>query len=54
MINPIKNENGQGLAEYAWVIVLIAVLLVVMLEFTGKQVENKYSQINSGVTSAVQ
>jgi Flp pilus assembly pilin Flp len=48
------NNKGQGLIEYAWILILIAVLVVVMLEFTGNQVENKYIQINSGVTSAMQ
>jgi Flp pilus assembly pilin Flp len=49
----ILNQKGQTLAEYSWVLVLIAVLLVLMLTATGSQVENKYSQINSSVDNAV-
>ncbi len=49
----ISDHKGQTLAEYSWVLVLIAVLLVLMLTATGSQVENKYSQINSSVDDAV-
>lgn len=49
----ILNQKGQTFAEYSWVLVLIAVLLVLMLTATGSQVENKYSQINSSVDDAV-
>jgi Flp pilus assembly pilin Flp len=50
----IKNQNGQALAEYSWIVVLIAVFVLVMLTFTGKSVENKYIEINSSVTNAMQ
>jgi Flp pilus assembly pilin Flp len=50
----IKNQDGQGLAEYSWIVVLIAVFVLVMLTFTGKSVENKYIEINSSVTNAMQ
>lgn len=50
----IKNQDGQALAEYGWIVVLIAVFVLVMLTFTGKSVENKYIEINSSATNAMQ
>lgn len=49
----LKNEKGQTLAEYGWILVLIAVFIIVMLKFTGEKVENKYIEINSSVSNAM-
>lgn len=49
----LLNEKGQGFAEYSWILVLIAVFVLLMLQFTGERVENKYIEINSAVTNAM-
>ena len=43
------NEDGQGMVEYALILVLIAVVVIVILTTLGKRVGNLYSNINSGI-----
>ncbi len=43
------SERGQGLFEYALVIVLIAVLLIALLTLFKNNVEIYYSRIASGI-----
>ena len=40
-----QSESGQGMVEYAFILVLIALVVVVMLITTGGQVRNMYSDI---------
>ena len=40
-----RLESGQGLVEYAFILVLIALVVVVMLVTTGGQIRNMYSDI---------
>lgn len=46
-----RNEDGQGLAEYALILALIAVVAIVALLFMGGQVSNKLSVIGSQLQS---
>ena len=39
----MKNEEGQGLIEYALLIALITLLVIVALGVIGKKVENTYN-----------
>jgi pilus assembly protein Flp/PilA len=48
----LPNEEGQGLAEYGLIIVLIAIVVVAILGLLGEQFMEVYSQIVSGVTGA--
>lgn len=41
------NEEGQGLVEYALILVLVAVVVIVILSVLGPQVGQVFSQINS-------
>lgn len=43
--------DGQGLAEYALILALIAVVAIVALMFMGTQVSNKLSVIGSTIQS---
>lgn len=45
-----KKEKGQGMVEYALIIVLVAVVLIVVLALVGSQVSTVFSQIVSGLT----
>jgi len=40
-----RPEQGQALVEYALILALIALVVIIMLLLTGKQVSNLYSNI---------
>jgi pilus assembly protein Flp/PilA len=44
------KEKGQGMVEYALIIVLVAIVLIVVLALVGSQISNVFSQIVSGLT----
>jgi Flp pilus assembly pilin Flp len=48
-----RGERGQGLAEYALILALIAVVAIIGLAFMGQQVSNKMSVIGSTISSVV-
>jgi pilus assembly protein Flp/PilA len=43
------GEEGQGMVEYALILVLIAIVVIVILTVVGKKVENVFSNISSGL-----
>ncbi len=43
------DERGQGMVEYALILVLIAVVVIVVLTTLGKKVSNVFSNISSGL-----
>jgi pilus assembly protein Flp/PilA len=45
------DEDGQGLAEYALILALIAVIAIVGLIFLGGQISDKLSTIGSQLKS---
>ena len=40
-----KNEEGQGLMEYALILVLVAVVIIVILALLGPAIGDMYSNI---------
>ena len=44
-----KNEEGQGLVEYALILVLVAVIVIAILAVLGPQVANVFSRVTSGL-----
>ena len=44
------REDGQGMVEYALILVLIAIVVIVILQVVGKQVNNVFSNISNGLT----
>jgi len=46
------RENGQGLVEYALILVLIVLVLIVALELFGVSVSDLFTDIN-GVLDSV-
>ena len=44
-----ESEEGQGMVEYALILVLIAVVVIVILTVVGNQVKNVFSNISSGL-----
>jgi pilus assembly protein Flp/PilA len=47
------DESGQGLVEYAFILVLIALVVIVTLIIVGNQTKNLWTNIGSAVTRAV-
>jgi len=44
-----RDEKGQTLVEYALILVLIAIVVILMLTGMGKSVNNTYSKVNSAL-----
>lgn len=45
MIYRPKPEDGQGLVEYALVLILVAIAVVVILAVLGGEIGNMYSNV---------
>ena len=45
----LQRENGQGLVEYALVLVLVAVVVIAILTLLGPQIGNVFSRITNGL-----
>jgi pilus assembly protein Flp/PilA len=45
----LSREDGQGLVEYALVLVLVAIVVIAILTLLGPQIGNVFSQINNGL-----
>ena len=45
----IGDERGQGMVEYALILVLIAIVVIVILQVVGAQVNNVFSNISNGL-----
>ena len=48
----LPREEGQGLVEYALILVLIAIVVIVILTALGTQVSTVFSRITSGLKTA--
>jgi pilus assembly protein Flp/PilA len=46
-----RNEKGQGLVEYALILVLVAIVVIAALMILGPIIGNTFSTINSSLTS---
>jgi pilus assembly protein Flp/PilA len=44
-----SKEDGQGLVEYALILVLIAIVVIGILTLLGGKVSQVFSTINSGL-----
>jgi len=45
----LKNEEGQTLVEYALILVLISIVVILMLQGTGQSVNNTFNSVNSAL-----
>ena len=43
------KKRGQGLVEYALILVLIAIVVIVILSFLGQQVNATFSKLGSAI-----
>ncbi len=45
----LNREQGQGLVEYALVLVLVAIVIIAILTLLGPQIGNVFSRITNGL-----
>ncbi|MDX9992945.1 MAG: Flp family type IVb pilin [Anaerolineales bacterium] len=45
-----KKEKGQGLVEYALILVLVAIVVIAALTILGPIIGNVFTKINTGLT----
>lgn len=50
MARSLIPQRGQGMVEYALILVLIALVVIVILQVLGHQVGNAFSNINNGLS----
>jgi pilus assembly protein Flp/PilA len=46
------DQRGQGMVEYALILVLVAVVVIVALGPLGQAIQGKFQSITSSITSA--
>jgi pilus assembly protein Flp/PilA len=44
-----QPEDGQGLAEYALILALVAIVVIVALQFLGQQISTIMSRVGNSV-----
>ncbi|MDY6017464.1 MAG: Flp family type IVb pilin [Oscillospiraceae bacterium] len=52
LMNWLKDEDGQGMVEYALIIGLIAIVVIAALALLGPKVKQKFEQINNELDKA--
>ncbi len=50
MVSFVHDDEGQGLVEYALIIAVIAVAVIVALVFLRDQISNVFSDIGNNLT----
>jgi pilus assembly protein Flp/PilA len=45
----LPREEGQGLVEYALILVLVAVVVIAILMLVGPQIANIFSRVTNGL-----
>jgi pilus assembly protein Flp/PilA len=45
----LPREKGQGLVEYALILVLVAIVVIAILALLGPQIANILSRITNGI-----
>jgi pilus assembly protein Flp/PilA len=49
LLSALARDDGQGMVEYALILVLIAVVVIVVLIVLGNQVQNVFCNISGGL-----
>jgi pilus assembly protein Flp/PilA len=45
-----ESQEGQGLVEYALILVLVAIVVIAILVIMGPQIGNIFSRITNGLS----
>jgi pilus assembly protein Flp/PilA len=46
----LPREEGQGLVEYALILVLVAIVVIVVLTFLGEQITNVFQSVSDALS----
>jgi len=46
----LGREDGQGMVEYALILVFIAMIVIVIVQVLGQQVNNVFSNVSNGLS----
>jgi pilus assembly protein Flp/PilA len=49
LLQALTRDEGQGMVEYALILVLIAVVVIVVLIVLGNQIQNVFCNISGGL-----
>ncbi len=49
MFTCLKSEKGQTMVEYALILVLIAIVVILMVKGIGQNANNTFSSVNSAL-----
>jgi len=49
MIDRMRSDEGQGLAEYALILALIAIVAIIALIFLGSQISSQLSTVGNSI-----
>ena len=52
MLRFIREEEGQDLVEYAFLIVFIALAVTLVLQATATSINTLFSAVNTGITGS--
>ena len=47
----LAREEGQGLVEYALILVLVAIVVIAILMLLGPQIANVFSKVTNGLAT---
>ncbi len=47
----LPREEGQGLVEYALILVLVAIVVIAILTLVGPAIANTFSKITNGLNA---
>ena len=48
----LKEEHGATAVEYALMVALIAIVIIVAVTFIGTSAESKFNEVGSGINNA--
>lgn len=48
----LRDENGQGMVEYALIIALVSIAAIVILGLLGGQISEKFGKVKSTLSKA--
>lgn len=51
LVTPLRDEKGQGLVEYALIIVLIALVAILAMKYLGQAASNTLSNAASTISN---
>ena len=52
LTSDLKNERGQGLVEYALILLLIAVVVMGAVQYIGPSLSNNFGTVNTSLTTS--